>query len=216
MLQHHAKEFESLILEIVRAGMLYRKRQGQPITDKQIDQLNGYLLEFGFKFPSLCSQDFRESLRQPDAERATRYAEQIIAEQHIKAKQTDMRAQALAALRERFFSLCQEGDRQAAGLALETVLTDPFELFEIPARSRFRVTGEEIDGSFELDQESYLPEAKWHRRKLAEQQFLVFRGRSRATGFHSWDVYRHQRGVRRSTLRHLGGRSRSFHCRWLR
>ena len=44
-------------------------------------------------------------------------------------------------------------------------------------REPFRVVGEEIDGSFELDHEVYLVEAKWEKGPLAEADLLVFRGK---------------------------------------
>jgi hypothetical protein len=41
----------------------------------------------------------------------------------------------------------------------------------------FRVIGEQIDGSFCLDHEVYLVEAKWEKQPLDEQPLLAFRGK---------------------------------------
>ena len=55
--------FEALILEIVRAGFIYRQKQGNPVSPEDIDKLNGLILEVGFKFPDLWDPDFKASLR---------------------------------------------------------------------------------------------------------------------------------------------------------
>ena len=44
-------------------------------------------------------------------------------------------------------------------------------------RQSFRAEGEQIDGSFELDHEIYLVEAKWEKARLPESPLLVFRGK---------------------------------------
>src|SRR6266436_4965881 len=62
-LQYKRKLFESLILEIVRASMVYRQKKNNPLTLEDIDTLNGHILEIGFNFPDLWDSSFRESLR---------------------------------------------------------------------------------------------------------------------------------------------------------
>ena len=52
-----------------------------------------------------------------------------------------------------------------------------FELFELKPRQPFRVIGEQIDGSFEMDGQVYLLESKWERHALPEADLLVFRGK---------------------------------------
>jgi hypothetical protein len=42
-------------------------------------------------------------------------------------------------------------------------------------REPFRVTGEQIDGSFELDNEVYLLEAKWEAKPLSVGPLMIFR-----------------------------------------
>jgi hypothetical protein len=83
-------------------------------------------------------------------------------------------SQALAALKDEFFVLAAETDRKKAGLVLEKLLNNLFEIFELRPREPFRVTGEQIDGSFELDKEIYLLESKWERDPLPEADLLVF------------------------------------------
>lgn len=87
------------------------------------------------------------------------------------------RAKDLTQLKEKFLELAAESDRAKAGLALEKLLNRLFALFELQPRQGFRVVGEQIDGSFELDGDIYLLEAKWEKEALAEAPLLVFRGK---------------------------------------
>lgn len=85
------------------------------------------------------------------------------------------RSQALRELKDEFLRLAGDSDRNAAGLALEKLLNRLFTLFELQPRQPFRVTGEQIDGSFQMDAEIYLLESKWEKHPLPEAPLLVFR-----------------------------------------
>ena len=93
------------------------------------------------------------------------------------------RSHALAQLRDDFSRLVVESDRRKAGLALEKLLNELFTLFELRPRRPFRVQGEQIDGSFELDNEIYLLESKWEKDPLPVADLYVFRSKieSKAT-----------------------------------
>ena len=52
-------------------------------------------------------------------------------------------------------------DPQPRGYAFERFLKDMFDVNGMTGRASFRLVGEQIDGSFELDGETYLLEAKW-------------------------------------------------------
>ena len=175
-LQHRRHLFEGLILEIVRAGITYRQKSADPITREEIEQLNGLLLEVEFKFPDLWDAAFLESLRDGGT-RAKEQVEKALKEQELKATEQSRRSKELNQLKERFFALHNYTDRQAAGRALQTILNKLFALSNLAPRQPFRVVGEEIDGSFELDYETYLLEAKWEKRPLPEADLLVFRGK---------------------------------------
>jgi hypothetical protein len=66
-------------------------------------------------------------------------------------------------------------NRQHAGLQLEKVLNRLFTLHDLAPRESFRVVGEQIDGSFELDHEIYLLEAKWQQDPNPAADLYVFR-----------------------------------------
>ena len=70
-----------------------------------------------------------------------------------------------------------ESDRNKAGLALEQLLNRLFDLFQLHPRQPFRIVGEQIDGSFELEGQIYLLEAKWEKHPLPEADLLIFRGK---------------------------------------
>src|SRR5690606_36213017 len=87
-----------------------------------------------------------------------------------------VRTQKLEALRVRFLKLQALADRQQAGRGLEQLLSGLFEEFGLDPKGGFRVTGEQIDGSFLLHQEVYLLKAKW-TDPVREADLLIFRGK---------------------------------------
>ncbi|MGD0941690.1 MAG: hypothetical protein ABR905_18490, partial [Terracidiphilus sp.] len=157
---------------VVNGGVLF----SNPISTAEIDALNGHIYEIGFKFPELWDKCFRDSLQQTTAERAQQHVSQADAEQQeISARAK--RSQELLQLKEQFFELSTEPDRNKAGVVLEALLNRLFMIYGLNPRPAFRVVGEQIDGSFVLEGEIYLVEAKWEKSALAEADLLVFRGK---------------------------------------
>jgi hypothetical protein len=176
-LEFRRDRFEPLILEIVRAGLIYRKKLVNPIKPEEIDKLNGLILEIGFKFPDLWDSDFKASLRADAGVRARERVEQMLNQEKLHASKRSERSQELEELKQQFFALHNEKNRQRAGLKLEPVLNRMFHLHNLSPREPFKVAGEQIDGSFELDHEIYLLEAKWNKDPCRESDLLVFRGK---------------------------------------
>lgn len=175
-LERRPERFEPLIVAIVKHGITYRQKQGRPIQREEMETLNGLLVEIGFKFPDLWAPEFLDSLSGDPLARAQAAARSAAAVADVGAAEA-ARAAALLEIRTRFYSLAADGDRQAAGLALEDLLNDLFRLFDLEPRQPFRVTGEQIDGSFLLDYETYLVEAKWTKEPVPESDLLVFKGK---------------------------------------
>lgn len=73
---------------------------------------------------------------------------------------------------------------QERGYAFQQFLTNLFSLFKLYPKDAFRLKGEEIDGSFELDSNTYLIEAKWHSQNTIQKDLLVFNGK--VEGKSSW------------------------------
>lgn len=87
------------------------------------------------------------------------------------------RSKVLAQMKDDFFQLAAESDRAKAGFALEKLLNRLFEVFDLHPRQSFRVVGEQIDGSFELESHIYLLESKWEQQALPASDLLIFRGK---------------------------------------
>ena len=66
---------------------------------------------------------------------------------------------------------------QARGYAFETLLRDLFNVFGLEAREPFRLKGEQIDGSFVLQAETYLIEAKWQAAQTGVADLHTFHGK---------------------------------------
>jgi hypothetical protein len=66
---------------------------------------------------------------------------------------------------------------QERGYAFERFLTQLFNAFALRGREGFRLRGEQIDGSFELEGETYLVEAKWHAAPTGAADLHVFHGK---------------------------------------
>ena len=63
---------------------------------------------------------------------------------------------------------------QARGYAFETLLRELFNVFGLQAREPFRLKGEQIDGSFVLQGETYLIEAKWQAAQTGVADLHTF------------------------------------------
>ncbi|MFB9085951.1 restriction endonuclease [Erwinia tracheiphila] len=56
-------------------------------------------------------------------------------------------------------------------------LNELFAAFWLSPKGAFRLKGEQIDGSFLLNNETYLVEAKWHSAKTGNADLHVFQGK---------------------------------------
>lgn len=176
-LQHRRDRFEPLILGIVREGLLYRRRSGQPISPQEIEKINGLILEIGFRFPDLWDRGFQAALSTDDAARARQHVAAAQRDDEARTTERQRRLRSLDQLRDDFGTLHALTNRQEAGFRLEALLNSLFQLAGLTPREPFRVVGEQIDGSFELDHEVYLVEAKWEADALPEAPLLIFRGK---------------------------------------
>jgi hypothetical protein len=70
-------------------------------------------------------------------------------------------------------------------------------LHGLSPREPFRVVGEQIDGSFVLDHEVYLLEAKWHQVPSPEADLLVFRGKVEGKSKYTRGVFISINGISR-------------------
>jgi hypothetical protein len=82
----------------------------------------------------------------------------------------------VAALALRFMALLNV-EPQKRGYDFETFLKDLFNAYGMEAREPFRIRGEQIDGSFQLDGATYLLEAKWQNPPTGAADLRAFHGK---------------------------------------
>jgi hypothetical protein len=83
------------------------------------------------------------------------------------------RSQVLAALLIEISKL----EPKQRGLRFEGFLNELFSAYELTPRNAFRLSGEQIDGSFRLDGQTYLVEAKWHGPRIGFADLMTFSGK---------------------------------------
>jgi hypothetical protein len=171
-LKHRRNRFEDLILAIVSEGIKYRRSKKNKVREAEIRAVNRVIKDLGFKFPDLWDPSFLASLERDP----TTVPEQPAAVCYEPTPLGAIQAE-LPALRAEFYRLVGASNRQAAGIALEKLLNRLFLLFDLNPREGFRITGEQIDGTFTLDNETYLLEAKWEAKPINEAALLTFRGK---------------------------------------
>lgn len=81
-----------------------------------------------------------------------------------------------AELRDGFLKL-NKLDPHRRGFEFERFLKDMFDAYGLAPRPSFRLVGEQIDGSFQLNSDVYLLEAKWQTKLTAQDDLLTFRGK---------------------------------------
>lgn len=68
-------------------------------------------------------------------------------------------------------------EAHARGYAFEKFLHDLFDTYGLAAQEPFRLKGEQIDGSFQFGNETYLVEAKWHGKPIGVAELHTFHGK---------------------------------------
>jgi len=170
-LEHRRSYFTKLIVAIVRQAMTYRRGKGNPLTRAEIDRLNSLLPGVEFKIPELLDPVFLNSFVQAKTEDAS---------PQPAATLSAAKAQELAALLIEITKL----DPQTRGIRFEGFLNELFAGFGLAPRGAFRLVGEQIDGSFSLQGQTYLVEAKWHGPQIGFADLMTFSGK--VAGKASW------------------------------
>jgi hypothetical protein len=159
--------FEKLVVSIVREGLTYRGKKS-PISKAEILDLNELIKRIGFKFPDLWDSAFLDSL-------AAKQAPVVETIPVALAPNLVGHRRKLEDLRTQFYRLAGQRDRNTAGAAFQGLFCELLRLFELEPEPAYRLKGEEIDGHFLLDCETYLLETKWEAERMSEAPLLVFR-----------------------------------------
>ena len=102
-------------------------------------------------------------------------------------------------------------DPQPRGYAFEKFLKDVFDAYGMSARASFRLTGEQIDGSFVLGEQTYLLEARWRNAKVDAKTLRAFNAKVEDKAIWSRGLIISQSGFTEDGL-HAFGRGKSVVC----
>jgi hypothetical protein len=137
--------------------------------------------------------------RQANAERFD--AAKVIAEERRATSQR------LAELKSRYLEAVAM-PAQDRGFALEKLLHDLFEAFDLDPRASFRVTGEQIDGGLTFGGEYFLLEAKWQQEPTPRADLDVFSAKVRRRGENTLGLFIAVNGFAATAVEvHSGNRS---------
>jgi len=93
-----------------------------------------------------------------------------------KQRKTELRKR-LDDLKEVFFDLVGCKNTQKRGYALEKILKELFDLFDLDPKASFKITGEQIDGAFTFESTDFLFEARWQKEPVDAADLYVFEGK---------------------------------------
>lgn len=163
-LEHEPKRFCTLVRDVVQQGISYRRHKQAPLTRADIAALNGLVERVGFRIKELHAPDFLADLPLGPPSGPQMATSRGATMAQLNALQGSLTALARLAPSPR-------------GFAFERLLNELFDLFGLAPRGSFRLRGEQIDGSFSLEGQTYLLEAKWTGEKVGEAPLLVLAGK---------------------------------------
>ena len=102
-------------------------------------------------------------------------------------------------------------DPHTIGYAFESILKNLFDVSGMSGRASFRLLGEQIDGSFELDGETYLLEAKWTNLPVNAADLRSFNAKVQDKAAWSRGLFVSNSGFTEEGL-HAFGRGNSLVC----
>lgn len=159
-LKYEQRKFCDLIIEIVKRGIRYRESKN-PITKEEIEIINEHVKELGFKIPDLWDKEFLISLPSSELKKEKIQEEKGIDYDELKKEFLELR----------------NLQPQKRGYEFEKYLNKVFQKFNLNPRPSFRLIGEQIDGSFQIGDDTYLLEAKWQNEQANEGDLLKFKGK---------------------------------------
>lgn len=175
---HNSKRLPALVEAIVVRAIASRRGSVNAVTRADIVELDRLLIRAGVTVPALADPSFLQALPDRDASTGTPLAPDIpVRSDDIlwKLKRQHMVLGALAP--------------HARGYEFEKFLSDLFEVFELTPRGSFRVIGDQIEGSFQLDCETYLLAAKWRNAPIGAKDLVAFTEKVRQKAFWTRGVF---------------------------
>ena len=156
-----------------------RPDRGYAVFQTMIDRLSNWSYFDPYYFNKLGKLDRGDAQKKIDHLRSAIQKRNATTESRRAASSEAARqrgkAQDLNALTTAFNNLYGTGlAPQARGRLFETFLRELFNRQSIQMRDHFRLTGEEIDGTFKFEGENYVVEAKWQEASVATSQLYHF------------------------------------------
>jgi len=142
----------------------YRQSKNDPITREEIERLNVLIARIGFKIPELWDSKFLNNLPHKPSQAEEKFAAPELTDSTVQALQNKLLKISSLSPQER-------------GFEFERFLAQLFEAFKLAPRDSFRLVGEQIDGSFQFQDEIYLVEATWRNIPVGEEELLAFSGK---------------------------------------
>ncbi len=165
--EHRPDRFCPLIVMAVREGMKYRSKRNEPVTLQEIQRVNELLKKLKFQIPDLNDPVFLRDL--PTSATPTGAT---------NTPSNEIKRADIARLHAQFLNVLSIADARARGFALEKFLNDFFSEHGMNPKASFKLGGEQIDGSFTLNGDVYLLEARWREEPANAADLMVLRGKS--------------------------------------
>jgi hypothetical protein len=160
------EKFCPLMIRITKEGLKYRSKKGNPITQEEMTRLNKSIVGVGFKIPELVDPNFNSSLPKSKSNL-----------DDGRKKEEKINFEKIKDLKQRFGQI-EKLEPHQRGYELESFLYDLFYMHGFNPRQPFKIKGEQIDGSIELDNQVYLIEAKWQTLPIQERDLLPLQDRA--------------------------------------
>lgn len=162
MLTTRREGLPRLVDVIVAQSVSYRSRH-EPLSRQEVSEVERLFAKIGVDLPSLRDRGLLDSLADREPSPAP--------------PSTPAIAPAVLQDWERRHLALVELAPQPRGYAFEKFLTELFDAYGLAPRGSFRIVGEQIDGSFRLDHEIYLLEAKWVNAPVGAEDLYAFTGK---------------------------------------
>lgn len=176
---HNPEQLPDLVEAIVMRSIASRSGGVDPLTREDIAELGRLLIRVGVPVPSFTHPVFLQTL--PTKTRSA-------GESPITSDALIVSECALRKLK-RQHKVLGALSPHARGYAFEKFLSDLFETFRLAPRGAFRVLGDQIEGTFKLDNESYLLAAKWQNAPVGVKDLLSFSDKVKSKGIWARGVF---------------------------
>lgn len=161
-------DFEALLAQGFYVSIIRESSESEYLERSILPELREKMRAFGVDVTDLRIH----------VEKISKARESITRQEHEEAPlanhEDESRMQARELLRLRLIELESQTDPRARGYSLEKFLNDLFALEGLQPRGSFKLTGEQIDGSFVWRDRTYLLEAKWTQQPTSGSDFGAF------------------------------------------